>query len=273
MEIILKELEKNIIEKNFSDEEYKEFLKKYDNLVIPTIEKRIVEKSENNYHSEEIAADYLEEISTYLPLNNDELIMALENRDEEDIEKITKTFMTRVAQLTFLYFRAGIDYVELIQEGNIGVLKAISQYTPGEDLEFSKYVDFWIVREMILYLKLPLETIKNSYKAFLKSRKEQIQNHENSLEEFPDEDTLQDEQSVTKKEKILEEEIILESLPYKLSQEDEEILKLYYGLEDNRRYSIYEIEQKLSLTKDTGEEKFYCALEKLSSSGGRMFLL
>jgi RNA polymerase sigma factor (sigma-70 family) len=274
MEIMLKDLEKIIIEKNFSDEEYKEFLEKYNNLVIPISEKRIIEKSENNYHSEGIAADYLEEISTHLPLDEEGIIKALDRRNEEDVEELTKTFMTKVAQMAFTYFKAGIDYVELLQEGNIGVLKAISQYDFKNDRTFSNYVDFWIVREMVLYLKLSLETIKNSYKAFLKTRKEQIQNSENSLEELSEEDTLQDEKSVDKKEKILEEEIILESLPYKLSEEEEEILKLYYGLEsDNRRYSIYEIEQKLDFSKDTGEEKFYRALEKLSSSGGRMFSL
>lgn len=286
MRINIKELEQIILERYFSDEEYAEFIKEYSGIEFPADEERRVEKRRNTYYPEDLAGEYLEEISYYVPMTESEIEEALDVREEEEVENLTKNYMGTAAVLAFRYLRAGMDYIELAQEGNIGLLKAISFYTL-EDIEFSRYAEFWIIREMLNYLKDSLETIKNSYRAFFIDRKEKLQNEgiEEHIEEDEEEegaadevflkteDILHDVESVEKREKVLEKDITIDSLPYKLEKREEEILKLYYGLDTDRRYSIFEIEEKLQIPKGQGEEIFYRALEKLSSGGGRMFEL
>lgn len=285
MRINIKELEEVILERYFSDEEYAEFIKEYSGIEFPADEERRVEKRRNTYYPEDLAGEYLEEISHYVPMTETEIEEALDVREDEEVENLTKNYMGTAAVLAFRYLRAGMDYIELAQEGNIGLLKAISFYSL-EDIEFSKYAEFWIIREMLNYLKDSLETIKNSYRAFFIDRKEKLQgeeaehDHEEDEEEgAPDEvflkteDILHDVESVEKREKVLEKDITIDSLPYKLEKREEEILKLYYGLDADRRYSVFEIEEKLEIPKGQGEEIFYRALEKLSSGGGRMFEL
>ena len=62
-------------------------------------------------------------------------------------------------------------------------------------------------------------------------------------------------------------------VPFKLSENEIKIIELYFGLGKDKRYSILDIEKELSLLKDTGEGAFYNALGKISSIGGRMFVI
>ena len=69
------------------------------------------------------------------------------------------------------------------------------------------------------------------------------------------------------------EETAIENIPFKLGEKEIKIIEMYFGLEGDKRYSIYDIEKELSLVKDTGEGAFCNALAKISSMSGRMFVI
>ena len=69
------------------------------------------------------------------------------------------------------------------------------------------------------------------------------------------------------------EEAAIENIPFKLGEKEIKIIEMYFGLNGDKRYSIYDIEKELSLVKDTGEGAFYNALSKISSMNGRMFVI
>ena len=89
--------------------------------------------------------------------------------------------------------------------------------------------------------------------------------------------THMDEVEITEEEKENKvknvERTTMGDVPFKLSENEIKIIELYFGLGKDKRYSILDIEKELSLLKDTGEGAFYNALGKISSIGGRMFVI
>ena len=140
----IKAFEKEILEKCIDDKDCVRFLKVNSNLKLEleTVDIRKEEKvEENSYVVEGIVGEYLEEISYIQPLSKEELKTTLETLDEEEsAHRLIESNLREVANIAFDYLIAGIDYLDLIQEGNIGVIKALEEYRPsnGDILEYIK---------------------------------------------------------------------------------------------------------------------------------------
>ncbi|MCQ8211253.1 sigma-70 family RNA polymerase sigma factor [Cetobacterium somerae] len=269
----IREFEKEILKNCIEDKDFIKFLKQNSALKLEfeNIDIRKEEKVEDNsYVVEGIVGEYLEEISYIQPLSKEEISNLLETLDEEEsVHKLVEGNLREVANIAFDYLIAGIDYLDLIQEGNIGVIKALEEYRPsnGDVLE---YIKLWVRREMILFIDEKVETEKYMYKGYFSKRKEELLEHEIVAELEEDDEIPLDEKSEIIEEKINEvEKLDFTSVPKKLSQMEEEILKRYYGLIGEKRESLFEIENELDLKRGEGEILFEEALTKISLGGGR----
>lgn len=70
------------------------------------------------------------------------------------------------------YFLIGADREDLLQEGMIGLYKAVRDYEPGHDMSFRSFAELCIVRQIITAIKqatrkkhVPLNTYISFYKA------------------------------------------------------------------------------------------------------------
>lgn len=258
------------------DKSFEKFLKENKNLVleISNIDIRKEEKvEENNYIVESTVGEYLEEISHIQQLTKEEIEKYLESLDEEEsLQKLAEGFLREVANIAFDYLIAGIDFLDLIQEGNIGVMKALDSYRIG-DGDISEYIKLWVRREMILFIDERVETEKHMYKGYFLKRKEEVLEHEIVAELEEDEEIEhlpEEERTEVIEEKIKEIETLnFRSVAKKLSQDEENMLKRYYGLIGDKRESVFEIENDLELERGKGEELFEKAITKLSLGGGR----
>lgn len=276
----IREFEQQVLSKYRSDDEFINFLKENKNLTLvkDIVDIRKEEKvEENNYVVEAIAGEYLEEISHIQQLSKEEIEDYLETLDEdESIQALTEGNLREVANIAFDYLIAGIDYLDLIQEGNIGIIKALENYRPSNG-ELLEYLKLWARKEMILFIDERVETEKYMYKGYFLKRKEELLEHEivSALEEDDAEAVMEEEMSQEEKSEIIGEKIeILEtldfrSIPKKMSLEEEDMLKRYYGLVGEKRESLFEIENALEIPRGTGEQMFEKALTKLSLGGGR----
>lgn len=271
----VREFEKEILANCIEDKDFIKFLKSNPGLKLEleSVDIRKEEKvEENSYVVEGIVGEYLEEISYIQPLSKEEINDLMETLDEEESShKLVEGNLREVANIAFDYLIAGIDYLDLIQEGNIGVIKALEEYRPsnGDVLE---YIKLWIRREMLLFIDERVETEKYMYKGYFAKRKEELIEHEivAELEEEQVDEIPLDEKSEIIEEKINEvEKLDFTSVPKKLSQVEEEILKRYYGLVGDKRESLFEIENELDLKRGEGEPLFEEALTKISLGGGR----
>lgn len=271
----IKAFEKEILENCIDDKDFVKFLKENPNLKLEleTVDIRKEEKvEENSYVVEGIVGEYLEEISYIQPLSKEELETVLETLDEEEsAHKLIESNLREVANIAFDYLIAGIDYLDLIQEGNIGVIKSLEEYRPSNG-DIIEYIKLWARREMLLFVDEKVETEKYMYKGYFSKRKEELIEHEivAELEEEDTDDIPLDEKSEIIEEKINEvEKLDYNSVLKKISYLEEEILKRYYGLIGDKRESLFEIENALDLKRGEGEQLFEEALTKISLGGGR----
>jgi len=42
------------------------------------------------------------------------------------------------------YYRGSIDFLDLIEEGNMGLMRAVEKFDPRKRIHFSTYATYWI---------------------------------------------------------------------------------------------------------------------------------
>lgn len=92
---------------------------------------------------------YLKEIGRYkLLTKEEEFLLAIEivNGNKEAKDKFFKSNLRLVVSIArkFLKKQHDLDFMDLIQEGNLGMLKAIDNFNPNLGYRFSTYASIWI---------------------------------------------------------------------------------------------------------------------------------
>ncbi|UCD70898.1 MAG: RNA polymerase sigma factor RpoD/SigA [Syntrophobacterales bacterium] len=63
-------------------------------------------------------------------------------------EKMIKSNLRLVRWIAFKYINRGLLIFDLIQEGNIGLIKAVEHFKPNKGIRFSTYATLWIKRSI-----------------------------------------------------------------------------------------------------------------------------
>ncbi|MBQ6477628.1 MAG: RNA polymerase sigma factor RpoD/SigA [Bacilli bacterium] len=142
---------------------------------------------------------YLNEISKIPLLSKEEeydLATKIKNGDKEAKDKLVEANLRLVVYIARGYVNLGLDFLDLIQEGNIGLMRATNKFDPSQGYKFSTYASFWIKQAMsrsLMYkarsIRLPI-TMTNLNMKVKKLKKEYIS--KNSLNELTDERIAQE---------------------------------------------------------------------------------
>lgn len=105
----------------------------------------------SSYLDDDVADDsvrlYLREIGK-IPLLNAEEELALAKRvsagDKDAKDKMAEANMRLVVSIAKRYVGRGLDLLDLIQEGNTGLLRAVEKFDPDKGFKFSTYATWWI---------------------------------------------------------------------------------------------------------------------------------
>ncbi|MCX5798050.1 MAG: RNA polymerase factor sigma-32 [Proteobacteria bacterium] len=99
---------------------------------------------------------YLSEVSKYPVLSrNEELKLALKvlkYKDREAAHKLAISNLKLVVKIALEYYNAYLNILDLIQEGNVGLLHAVKKYNPYKGTKFSTYASFWIRAYILKYI-------------------------------------------------------------------------------------------------------------------------
>ena len=90
---------------------------------------------------------YLKEIGNVPLLSGDEeveLARRVEEGDEEAKKKLTEANLRLVVSIAKKYVGRGMPFLDLIQEGNMGLMKAVDKFDYTKGYKFSTYATWWI---------------------------------------------------------------------------------------------------------------------------------
>ncbi|HEU4564365.1 MAG TPA: sigma-70 family RNA polymerase sigma factor, partial [Gemmatimonadaceae bacterium] len=105
-----------------------------------------------NEADRDILDQYFAEVSRY-PLLNAQEEKALARRiragDQDALEELTKRNLRFVVSVAKKYQNRGLPLIDLIGEGNVGLLTAARKFDPDQGVKFISYAVWWI-RQAIL---------------------------------------------------------------------------------------------------------------------------
>ena len=138
---------------------------------------------------------YLKEIGRVALLSTDEeieLAMKISEGDQHAKKRLTEANLRLVVSIAKRYVGRGMHFLDLIQEGNVGLIKAVEKFDYTKGFKFSTYATWWIrqaitraIADQARTIRIPVHMVETINR--LKKVQSQLL-HENGFE--PSEDMI-----------------------------------------------------------------------------------
>ncbi len=147
---------------------------------------------------------YLREIGKIPLLSSDEemeLARRIIEGDKKAKDKMAEANMRLVVSIAKRYSGRGLDFLDLIQEGNTGLLRAVEKFDPDKGFKFSTYATWWIrqaitraIADQARTIRIPVHMIETINKLVRTQRRlTQELNREPIMEELSKEMDMEPE--------------------------------------------------------------------------------
>ena len=87
-------------------------------------------------------------------------VEAIQHRAEESNQTLIRANLRLVVSIAKRYLGRGISFLDLIQEGNLGLLRAVSKFDSTRGFKFSTYATWWIRQSISRYIAEHARTIR-----------------------------------------------------------------------------------------------------------------
>ena len=138
------------------------------------MEKLSVVDQKSNNHSKSCTVDatslYLKEIGRSPLLSADEEVFfatKLQQGDEAAHHRMIESNLRLVVKIARCYLNRGLDFLDLIEEGNFGLMRAVEKFDPTRGFRFSTYATWWIrqtieraLMNQTRTIRLPVHVVK-----------------------------------------------------------------------------------------------------------------
>ena len=174
---------------------------------------------------------YLREISAYPQLNPQEetsLAQAARQGDAEARDQLIQTHLRMVVHIARQYLRPGVEMLDLIQEGNIGLIKAVDMFDPTQGHRLTTLAFYWINKHIQRFLNHEPED--------LISLDMEIYDGSETLllsDTIEDKGTILGGQIIPHIDAVMEHEEMqskVREMLSRLPEREQEVLRLLYGL-------------------------------------------
>ena len=148
---------------------------------------------------------YLNEISKIPVLSSEEekeLGRRIRQGDKEALKKLTKHNLKFVVSIAKKYRNFGVPFLDLINEGNLGLMKAAKKFDPDKNIKFISYASWWIKQSIIKFLTEQSTPVKIPIKAKNRNRKiDSIKNrYKEEFNQYPEKREIMKESGLSEKE-------------------------------------------------------------------------
>ncbi|MBQ5857378.1 MAG: RNA polymerase sigma factor RpoD [Peptococcaceae bacterium] len=123
---------------------------------------------------------YLKEIGRVPLLSAEEeveLAKRMEQGDEEAKKKLAEANLRLIVSIAKRYVGRGMLFLDLIQEGNLGLIKAVEKFDYGKGFKFSTYATWWIrqaitraIADQARTIRIPVHMVETINKLIRVSR-------------------------------------------------------------------------------------------------------
>ena len=257
---------------------------------------------------------YLKEIGKVPLLTADEeitLAKKMEKGDEEAKKRLCEANLRLVVSIAKRYVGRGMLFLDLIQEGNLGLIKAVDKFDYRKGYKFSTYATWWIrqaitrsIADQARTIRIPVHMVETINKLIRVSRQLlQTYGREPTPEEIAKEmgitvDKVREIQKIAQEPVSLEtpigeeedshlgdfieddnvpapaeaaafamlKEQLMEVLD-ELTDREQKVLKLRFGLEDGRARTLEEVGKEFDVTRERIRQIEAKALRKLRHPG------
>lgn len=118
-----------------------------DNEFVSNVETNDYDNSDKNAGMNDSVASYLKAIGNYKLLNSEEEINLAMQKDQGNKDAFNSLYTANlrlVVSIARRYINNGLPFEDLIQEGNLGLYKAVERYDANKGFKFSTYATWWI---------------------------------------------------------------------------------------------------------------------------------
>ena len=152
----------------------------------------------DNFSIDDPVRMYLKEIGKVPLLNPDEeieLAQKMAEGDESAKQKLAEANLRLVVSIAKRYVGRGMQFLDLIQEGNLGLIKAVEKFDYTKGYKFSTYATWWIrqaitraIADQARTIRIPVHMVETINKVIRVSRQllQQL-GHDPSPEEIAEE--------------------------------------------------------------------------------------
>ena len=143
---------------------------------IPILDEAQIGRLEHELSAEGVALDdpvktYLKEIGRVPLLSAEEelaLAQAAQKGDENARRRLSEANLRLVVSVAKRYAGRGLQFLDLIQEGNLGLMKAAEKFEPERGFKFSTYATWWIrqaitraIADQGRTIRIPVHLVEN----------------------------------------------------------------------------------------------------------------
>lgn len=203
---------------------------------------------------------YFKDLKKCKPMTKDEELRTFEKLrkgDRKAFDKIVTSNLKFVVSIAKRYRKYGVNFADLISEGNLGLIKAVGNFDENKGTRFISYAVWWIKAYIQEYIN---SVINNNIIDF------EGLNYNNVDYEYEENSNIINSEFEDEMINAQSRDTSLSELMDCLEKREQQILILYFGLYGNKESTLDEIGSEMNLTKERVRQIKDKALVKMKTN-------